>query len=356
MEAWGRTTCLIWRTPCLICLISWFALHVALSGSGPSVGEIIEVTRGKGDTMGTTDVAQVSELRDLIAQFARRDGDHGTSIASLSLMRRSSCVSPQFIVLSPALCIAAQGQKVFLLGEEEYSVGSGHYLVASTHLPVSARILEATPVKPFLGLRLGFDLTSLRSLIEEARLPTPVAGASTRGLYVSWTAPPLLDALLRLLRLLQSPAEIPVLAPMIEREILFRLLLDEGSLGLHRMAQEDSPPQRISVAIVWLRKHFRESFRVDDLARRVGMSGSSFRQSFRSITGMSPLQYQKQLRLQEARSILRNERKDVGTVSRCVGYESCSQFSREYSRLFGNPPVREISKGNPSKASLNDSS
>jgi transcriptional regulator GlxA family with amidase domain len=158
----------------------------------------------------------------------------------------------------------------------------------------------------------------------------------------------LLDAILRLVRLLHSPSEIQVLAPLIEREILFRLLLEEGSAGLYRMAEADSPPQRISIAIVWLRKHFRESFRVDDLARHVGMSGSSFRQWFRGITGMSPLQYQKQLRLQEARSILRNERKDVGTVSRRVGYESSSQFSREYSRLFGNPPVREISfQGKP---------
>jgi len=290
-------------------------------------------------------VAQISELRDLIAQSARRDGDHQTSIASLCLMRRSSSLIPEFTILSPALCVVAQGQKEFLLGEEEYSLGPGHHLVASTHLPVSAHILGATPVKPFLGLRLGLQVPSLRSLIEEARLPAPVAGVPARGLYVSRTAAPLLDALLRLVRLLQSPAEIPVLAPMIEREILFRLLLDDGSAGLRHMAQADSPPQRINIAIVWLRKHFRESFRVDDLARQVGMSGSSFRQWFRSITGMSPLQYQKQLRLQQARSILRNERNDVGTVSRRVGYESSSQFSREYSRLFGNPPVREISKG-----------
>jgi AraC-like DNA-binding protein len=299
---------------------------------------------------------RVSELRELIAQFARHDGDHRTPIASLCLMRRSSSVTPQFGVLSPALCIASQGRKQFLLGKEEYSFDSGHHLVASTHLPVFVRILEATPSKPFLGLRLRFKLTSLRSLIDEARFSPPVAGTSTRGLYVSRTAPPLLDALLRLVRLLQSPAEIPVLAPMIEREILFRLLLEEGSVGLHRMAQTDSPPQRISIAISWLTKHFRESFRVDDLARHAGMSGSSFRQWFRSITGMSPLQYQKQLRLQEARTILRNERLDVGTVSRLVGYESCSQFSREYRRLFGNPPVREISRGNLSKADLNVSS
>jgi transcriptional regulator GlxA family with amidase domain len=200
----------------------------------------------------------------------------------------------------------------------------------------------ATLVKPFLGLKLGFDLTTLRSLIEEARLPTPAAGTSAQGLYVSRTTAPLLDALLRLVRLLQSPAEIPVLAPMVEREILFRLLLDEGSVGLHRMARANSPHQRINIAIVWLRKHFCESFHVDALARRAGMSGSSFRQWFRSITGLSPLQYQKQLRLQEARILLRNERLDVGSVSRRVGYESSSQFSREYSRLFGTSPVREI--------------
>jgi transcriptional regulator GlxA family with amidase domain len=174
-------------------------------------------------------------------------------------------------------------------------------------------------------------------------LPTPPGGASQRGIYVSPNKPALLDAVLRLVRLLQSPAEIPVLAPIIEREILFRLLLDESSVLLHRMAQANSPPQRIGLAIVWLKKHFRESLRVEHLARRVGMSTSGFHQWFRNITGMSPLQYQKQLRLQEARCILRNERKDVGTVSRRVGYESPSQFSREYSRLFGNPPVREIS-------------
>jgi transcriptional regulator GlxA family with amidase domain len=136
-----------------------------------------------------------------------------------------------------------------------------------------------------------------------------------------------------------------VLAPMFEREILFRLLLDDSSVMLHRMAQANSPPHRIGVAIVWLKRHFREAFSINDLARRVGMSASGFHQWFRMITGMSPLQYQKQLRLQEARSILRNERTDVGTVSRRVGYESPSQFSREYSRLFGIPPVREISEG-----------
>jgi len=305
--------------------------------------------------MATTDGTQLSELRTLIAQLTGRDGDHQTAIASLYLIRYSSAVSPNFGVVTPGLCLVAQGQKELLLGDEVYSNSPGHYLVASAEIPVSARVVGATLDKPHLGVRFHFDLASLRSLIEEARLPVPSGAAPQRGIYISATRPALLDAVLRMVRLLRSPAEIPVLAPMIEREILFRLLLDEKSVALHRIAQLNSQPQRIGVAIVWLKQHFREAFHIDDLARRVGMSGSSFHQWFRGITGMSPLQYQKQLRLQEARSLLRNERKDVATVGRHVGYESSSQFSREYSRLFGNPPVREIGSANSCKASLSNS-
>src|SRR5215468_5006479 len=293
--------------------------------------------------MGTSDGQQYSELRDLIARLTGRDGVHQTAIASLYLIRYSVCRSPDFGVIYLGLCIVAQGQKDLLLGHEVFSNIPGQYLVSSAEIPLSARVVGATVARPHLGLILHFDLLSLRSLIEEAQLPTPPGGAPQRGIYVSRTGPALLDAVLRLLRLLQYPAEIPVLAPMIQREILFRLLLDESSVVLHRVAQADSQPQRIGVAIVWLKKHFREAFTIDDLARRVGMSPSGFYQWFRCITGMSPLQYQKQLRLQEARSILRNERQDVGAVSRRVGYESASQFSREYSRLFGNPPVQDIS-------------
>jgi len=300
----------------------------------------------------TSDGQQTAELRDLIARLAGRDGVHQTAIPSLYLIRYSVSKSPDFGVIFPGLCIVAQGQKELLLGGEVFANRPGQYLVSSAEIPLSARVVGATSAKPHLGLILHFDLASLRSLIEEARLPSPPGGALQRGIYVSRTGPALLDAVWRLVRLLQSPAEIPVLAPMIEREILFRLLQDESSVVLHQVARANSPPQRIGVSIVWLKKHFRESLRVEDLARRVGMSTSGFHQWFRNITGMSPLQYQKQLRLQEARSILRNERKDVGTVSRRVGYESPSQFSREYSRLFGNPPVREISEGLPPKASF----
>src|SRR5215467_2947982 len=302
---------------------------------------------GKGRAgMETSDGQQYSELRDLIARLTGRDGVHQTAITSLYLIRYSVCRSPDFGVIYPGLCIVAQGQKELLLENEVFSNNPGQYLVSSAEIPLSARVVGATFARPHLGLILHFDLLNLRSLIEEAHLPTPPSsGAAERGIYVSRTRPALLDAVLRMVRLLQCPAEIPVLAPMIQREILFRLLLDESSIVLHRTAQANSQPQRIGVAIVWLKKHFRETFTIDDLARRVGMSSSSFHQWFRNITGMSPLQYQKQLRLQEARNILRNEQKDVGAVSRRVGYESASQFSREYSRLFGNPPVQEISHG-----------
>lgn len=237
--------------------------------------------------------------------------------------------------------IQAALRRLLWLDQHDAELETAH--IARARLKTLLRVLYA--------IKAPFTEPELRALL--ARLPTPAGGASERALYVSPATPTLLDAVLRLVRLLPYPAEIPVLAPMIQREILFRLLLDQSSGVLHRMAQANSQPQRISIGIAWLRKNFRESFRVEDLARRAGMSISSFHQWFRDITGMSPLQYQKQLRLQEARSILRNERRDVATVSRRVGYESSSQFSREYSRLFGNPPVQEIGKRFSSKAEPN---
>src|SRR5215813_14123582 len=203
-----------------------------------------------------SDCTQLSELRDLIARFAGREGDQQTAIESLYLVRYSSCLSPDFSVVTLGLCVVAQGQKELLLQGEVYASCPGQYVVASAEIPVSARVLRATPTQPHLGLRFNFDVTSLRSLIEDAGLPPPPDGVSRRGLYSSPTRPALLDAVLRLVRLLQSPAEIPVLAPLIEREILFRLLLDENSAALHHMAQANSSPHRIGVAIRMAEKAF----------------------------------------------------------------------------------------------------
>src|SRR5215472_8109351 len=214
-------------------------------GVGPPDNMIESTRRG---WMATSDLTQMSELRDLIEEkVGGRDGDHQTSIPSLWLTRYSSptaydrdSVRRFNCSVTPAVCIVGQGQKEFLLGEEVCSYGPGHHLVASAQLPVSARVVGATPAKPYLAVRVHFELANLRSLIEEARLPPPPGGASQRGLYVSETGPALLDAVLRLVRLLKSPAEIPVLAPKIEREILFRLLLEGTSVVLHRVEQPGS--------------------------------------------------------------------------------------------------------------------
>src|SRR5215469_909603 len=191
--------------------------------------------------MGTSDGTQASVLRDLIARLAAHDGVHRTAISALYLIRYSVCRSPDFGVIYPGLCIVAQGEKQLLLEEEVFSNCPGQYLVSSAEIPLSSRVVGATLARPHLGLIMHFDLSSLRSLIEEARLPSPPSGGGTqRGIYMSRTNPALLDAVLRLVRLLQSPAEIPVLAPLIKREILFRLLLDECSAVLHRTAQSNS--------------------------------------------------------------------------------------------------------------------
>ena len=276
MEGSGRAICPILQTSCLF--LQMPLLRVA-TRFGPPDNRVSG--RKEGDQMGTTDGTQFSELRDLIAQLTVRDGVNQTAITSLYLIRYSSSKSPDFGVIYPGLCIVAQGQKELLLGDEVFSNSPGQYLVSSGEIPLSARVVRATIAKPHLGLILHFDLLSLRSLIEEAQLPTPPGGALRRGIYVSRPGPALLEAVLRLVRLLQSPAEITVLGPMVEREILFRLLLDENSVVLHRMAQANSPPQRIGIATVWLKKHFRETFTIDHLARRVGMSTSGFHQWFR---------------------------------------------------------------------------
>lgn len=285
---------------------------------------------------------QGSELRDLLGELAATDGEHPTRIPSLRLVRHSSSWASREGILSPSFWVTADGRLQLRVGEEVRSCGPGQHLVSSAGRTVSGRILAATHTRPYLGLRVSLDRRILRSLVEDARLASPVPQGLPTDVYVCRTGAPLLDVVLRLVRLLRSPREIPVLGPMIERELLFRLLLDEPGTALHHAAHEDGQPQRIEGALAWLRTHFREAFRVDELARRTGMSVSSFHQWFRGITGMSPLQFQKQLRLEEARRLLRSECRDVGTVSRSVGYESSSQFSREYRRLFGNPPARDI--------------
>jgi AraC-like DNA-binding protein len=209
-------------------------------------------------------------------------------------------------------------------------------------LPVVANIIEASGEKPYLGLTLELDLRTIAQLMVDSNQPLPRTLQAGRAMAVSEVPLPLLNAFQRLIYLLDEPEDIPVLAPLVQREIFYRLLVSEQGPRLQQIVTAGSHSHQIARAIDWLKDNFNQPLRVDDLAAYSGMSTSSFHHHFRSLTAMSPLQFQKRLRLNEARQLMLTKRLDAATVSFQVGYESPSQFSREYSRLFGAPPLRDI--------------
>jgi AraC-like DNA-binding protein len=299
--------------------------------------------QGAADAAGPQHLSpQLDELAALIERFVPGDGIHQTAIQRVGLIRASGQGEPICAVQQSALCIIAQGSKRLILGEELYIYDRSRYLVASVDLPVTAQVLRATSRAPYLCFRLDLDPGEIASLILQAGLPAPGQKPSSRGLFLGQACPLMLDAVLRLLRLLDSPEDIPALAPLAEREILYRLLKSEQGWRLSQAAAAHSHTQRIARAIDWLKDHFAEPLRIEDFAHEMHMSASSLHHHFKSVTAMSPLQYQKQLRLQEARRLLLSEDVDAATAGHRVGYESPSQFSREYSRLFGAPPARDL--------------
>jgi AraC-like DNA-binding protein len=260
------------------------------------------------------------------------------------LFRSSAPSEPTHAVYEPALCLVAQGRKQVLLADELYTYDPVHYLLVSVDLPIVGQVVEATPQTPYLGLRLDLDPVQIGALIAEADLPPPSSRLSGRALAVSRLDAALLDAMARLLRLLETPEHLRMLAPPIVREILYRLLVGEQGARLRHIALGNSQTQRIGRAIDLLRRNFAEPLRIDDLASAANMSASGLHHHFKAVTAMSPLQYQKHLRLQEARRLMLGEDLDAATAGFRVGYESPSQFSREYRRLFGAPPLRDITR------------
>ncbi len=286
---------------------------------------------------------QQSELAALIAQNSSADGVHATVIAQLFLIRASQPTAPLHVLHEPALCIVAQGKKEVMLADELYLYGSGQYLVVSLTLPITGQVIEATPIAPYLCLRLDLEPGELGALLLEAGLNSDNS-QPRRGLSLSPVSPQLLDAAIRLVRLLETPQDIRILAPSIKREILYRLLIGEHSACLRQIALGDRRLQAISRAINWLKSHYSKPFRIDEIACVARMSSSALHHNFKAVTAMSPLQYQKQLRLQEARRLMLGQGMDAATASYQVGYESPSQFSREYKRLFGTPPFRDVAR------------
>jgi AraC-like DNA-binding protein len=282
------------------------------------------------------------ELAAIVARSTPADGLNPTALPMLSLFRATTPGARICAMYEPGLALVAQGAKQLMLGDEVIRYDQMNYLVTSIDLPVFSQVIDASSQAPYLCVMLRFDTRQIAELLAHDTLPIPLDAPNGRGVSVSPITCDLLDTVLRLVRLLDAPQDIPVLAPLIERELLYRLLKGEQGARLRHIATTGSQTHQIARAIDWLKHHFDQTLRIGELAAMVNMSASSLHHHFRTITAMSPLQYQKQLRLQEARQLLLTERCDVATAAHRVGYQSPSQFSREYSRVFGAPPLRNV--------------
>jgi AraC-like DNA-binding protein len=283
------------------------------------------------------------ELVERIARAAPKDG-RVESLKGLHLHRASSPTEPVYGMSGFAFCVIAQGSKEVFLGDTRYQYDPAHYLLATAELPVVSQIIEASPERPYLSLRLELDSTLVGSVMIEAGHFSPGSHADVRAINVSPLDASLLDAVVRLVRLLDTPAEAPFLMPLITREIVYRLLMGEQGDRLRHIAVQGGHTHRIARAIEWLRQEFDRPFRIDDIAQELGMSVSSFHHHFKAVTAMSPLQFQKQMRLQEARRLMLGEGLDAASAGYRVGYNDASHFNREYKRLFGLPPLRDVER------------
>lgn len=285
----------------------------------------------------------IEVLNKCIARWTDQGEMHTTAVPGLSLFRREEPTEPISGMYEPSVCLVAQGAKRVLLGDDTYVYDKRHYLITSVHLPTIVQIIEASPNNPYLGLRFKFDLREVSQLMVDSNLPQPRPQQSNRGMATGEVTLQLISAFIRLIDLLADEKAIPILAPVIQREIIYRLLVGDQGERLRQIATAGSQSQQIAKAIGWLKSNYALAISMDDLAAQANMSTSTFHHHFRSLTALSPLQYQKQLRLQEARRLMLAERMDAANAAFQVGYESPSQFSREYNRMFGAPPLRDIS-------------
>lgn len=286
----------------------------------------------------------INALARAIEKFAQSDGDYKTAIPALTLYRRQSPTEPLPCIFNLGLGVVAQGHKQALLGSEVIEYGPGQSMLTTIELPVSSHVTCASSQEPLLGLMLTLDRLEIAQAAADMRLPVLGRAAANRSIAVERLEDNLAWDLVRLVELLDQPHLLDSLAPLIKREIIIRALVGPHGPQMMHLVAEGSPSQQISKAVLWLKHHFAQNMKMDELAASVHMSPSTFRQHFRNMTGTSPLQYQKQLRLQEARYLMLNQNVDAGSAGNRVGYESASQFSREYSRLFGLPPQQDLKR------------
>jgi AraC-like DNA-binding protein len=281
-------------------------------------------------------------LAERIARWTADKNLLETPIQGLNLHRWETPTEPTSYMLAPSICLIGQGKKRLVLGEDVYVYDAHRFLITSVDLPVVTQIIEASRDKPYLGLTMELDLRLLAQLMLDNHVPSAHHAKDRLGVAVSEVTMPLLDAFTRLLDLLEHPEDIPALAPLIQQEIFYRLLMGEQGMRLRKITSIGNHDYQIARSIEWLKENFSKPVKVEDLANKAGLSVSAFHNHFRAMTAMSPLQFQKKMRLNEARRLMLTEHLDASRAAFEVGYESPSQFSREYSRLFGAPPMRDI--------------
>ncbi|MEV4629834.1 AraC family transcriptional regulator [Micromonospora sp. NPDC049523] len=285
----------------------------------------------------------LDELRDLLARHARPD--QRTAIEGVQIMKADQPYPPAATTYGKVLVVIGQGVKRCGFGDKIYEYRAGQYLVASVELPVTSHFSRASPDCPGLGVGLALNPSTVAEMLLQATpdvLGRPSDEAAAIGVAVA--PPTLLDAVVRLLRLLDEPTDIPVLAPLIKREILWRLLKGEQGAIVRQLGLPDNSLSHIARAVRWIRDNYSHRFRVEDVAQLTGMSVAAFHRNFQAVTAMTPIQFQKQIRLQQARLQLAADRTDIAGISRRVGYDSPSQFSRDYRRQFGWPPSRDAAQ------------
>ncbi|MEK3715298.1 AraC family transcriptional regulator [Paenibacillus sp. FSL R7-0333] len=282
------------------------------------------------------------ELAQLVEKFSGADGEHATLIPSLHLVRDSRSEVPICRIQKPSLCIVAQGEKVIMLADERYKYGVSDYLAVSLDVPITGRATQASRESPYLAIRLDIEASQIVQIMKETELLQGRTNRYHRGLFVGTMNNALLDAAVRLVGLLETPKDIPALAPLVIREIYYRLLSDDQGDVFKQIAMAGSNYASIAKVVERIKREYNQPLRIEELAELANMSSSSLYRHFKEVTAMTPVQYQKQIRLQEARRRLLTESTHVADIAFEVGYESPSQFSREYARLFGFSPMSDI--------------
>lgn len=282
------------------------------------------------------------ELGTLINKHISSDGKHRTIIPEVQLLRASTVYGNLHSIYDPSLILIVQGSKIVMLGDEIYQYDSASYLVSSVHLPIVGRIINVEPEKPYLCIHISFHTDQIIDIVKDSDQMWSKKVNSGRGLVLNRTNVTLLDAVTRLVRLLDTPQDLRVLSPLIIREILYRILQEDQGHIIKQFFINGSHAHSIEKIIKLINDDFSKPLRIKELAGKANMSISSLHSQFKKVTAMTPLQYQKMIRLQEARSLLLNESLDAADAGFQVGYESPSQFNREYSRLFGLPPISDV--------------